>query len=227
MRQTAHFLLMFLFAVVSSTASAKSIDQKTINQWIQQLGSGDFEVREDAMARLRNAGSAAIEALSKATTHSDLEIARRAEKIITKSVEKAMKTNKAQGYQVLGQVARMKNRKLSKWALGRLGQDADRDVKAARQQLQKLVASKDKRLAAKAQSLLRPPIEVLKERMLVLRTAMRGALQQGGRNQEYQKLYQEYRKVSREYRDRLRQQRTKTAPRKGVIRINRLQIQKR
>jgi hypothetical protein len=55
-----------------------------IEQWIRELGSEQFEVREAAMRRLAEAGHRARAALERATTSDDAEIASRAKALLEK-----------------------------------------------------------------------------------------------------------------------------------------------
>src|SRR5262245_12006857 len=58
------------------------VDRAAIAALIQQLGDDDFEVREQASAKLVKLGSAAVPLLQRAARHDDVEIARRAEKCL-------------------------------------------------------------------------------------------------------------------------------------------------
>src|SRR5437868_9619016 len=54
-----------------------------VERLIEQLGDDDFDVREAATARLKLAGEPALDALHKATTSDDLEVRRRAKRVVS------------------------------------------------------------------------------------------------------------------------------------------------
>src|SRR5262245_63283639 len=60
---------------------AEDKDKARIARLIQQLGSDEQEDRDEAEAQLGKLGPRAIEALRKASNHSDAEIRRRARKL--------------------------------------------------------------------------------------------------------------------------------------------------
>src|SRR3954453_19931172 len=53
-----------------------------VERLIEQLGDDDFDTREAATARLKLAGEPALDALHKALTSDDLEVRRRARRIV-------------------------------------------------------------------------------------------------------------------------------------------------
>src|SRR4051794_40489728 len=53
-----------------------------IARLLGQLGDDDFDTREDATERLKEIGEPALDALHKATTSDDLEVRRRARRIV-------------------------------------------------------------------------------------------------------------------------------------------------
>ena len=62
---------------------ASQTDLKLADQWIDQLGSDSWEVREKAAQELKKMGSAAKEALKKALQNPDPEVASKAEEILS------------------------------------------------------------------------------------------------------------------------------------------------
>jgi hypothetical protein len=81
MRQA--LLPLFLLGLTgASLAPAQPPDASRIQRLIAQLGSGDFQDRESAMAALHAIGSAAMPALRAAARSNDLELRRRAEDIL-------------------------------------------------------------------------------------------------------------------------------------------------
>ena len=76
------FLLVGLAAGTQSFASEESV-RPQIQQWIQQLGNDSFLVRQRAESLLIHAGAQAYPELQRAKQSRDLEIARRAEYVLS------------------------------------------------------------------------------------------------------------------------------------------------
>src|SRR6266404_1755351 len=69
---------LLLLAVPFVPAVADDPDDKEIARLVKQLGSSDFRVRDAATKRLKEIGEPALDAMTKAATHSDVEVRRRA-----------------------------------------------------------------------------------------------------------------------------------------------------
>ena len=79
------FVLAAAACVVLCAAEPPAKPSKDqIAQWVKQLGDDDFSTREEASAKLYQAGKDAEEALQEAVTSDDAEVARRARAILDK-----------------------------------------------------------------------------------------------------------------------------------------------
>jgi hypothetical protein len=84
-------LLMLLglgVVAIPTHAADEKIDQAAIAKLIDQMGSGDFDVREKATASLEKIGLPALPALKKAAQSEDVEIRRRSTDLVTKIEKK-------------------------------------------------------------------------------------------------------------------------------------------
>lgn len=202
--------LLSLLPVLLITCSAmgKSPPQKnpegaskSTSQWVEQLGHRLYSKREAASKYFQKQGEKAIPPLTKALNHPDAEVVRRAERVLKSNVNSKLKSQKAKGYQLLTKVAQLPNRQMSQWALDRLSFDSNKEIEHARQALKTLINGKDKKLASIAKNLLIPPLQLLQNRMLDLRAALRAAAQ-AGNSDEMRKILEEYRAVRSEIRAR-------------------------
>ncbi len=78
-------LLVFLCALAPGPLPAAEPDTPSPEQmklWASQLGDDDFQRREEAQAKLTDAGPAAIPYLKEAMKHEDVEIRQRAERLL-------------------------------------------------------------------------------------------------------------------------------------------------
>src|SRR5262249_46735032 len=66
------------------TPAAEPADATKIAKLIEQIGSGNFDEREQATAELDKIGAPALAALKKAMTSGDAEVKRRAEELVAK-----------------------------------------------------------------------------------------------------------------------------------------------
>src|SRR5687767_4949697 len=71
-----------IVATAALVGSAHAVDQaegpKSIDQWIEQLGSREYATRQRAERHLANLGFEAFDALKAAEDHADVEIAAQA-----------------------------------------------------------------------------------------------------------------------------------------------------
>ena len=84
MRKTvaAAFVLASLTFAAVAAAPPTGPSSAEVNRLIGQLGDDDFQVREAATGRLLRAGEPALDALHKALASDDLEVRRRAGRIV-------------------------------------------------------------------------------------------------------------------------------------------------
>ena len=75
-------LLVFCSPGPASAAEPDVPDPEQLKAWAAQLGDDDFQKREEAQARLAEAGPAAIPYLKEALKHDDLEVRQRAERLL-------------------------------------------------------------------------------------------------------------------------------------------------
>ena len=73
-----------LLTTVPSPAAESTTATEKINKLIKQMGSNEFDDREEAQKQLDAIGEPAIDALKKAMSDEDTEIRRRAEDLIQK-----------------------------------------------------------------------------------------------------------------------------------------------
>src|SRR5262245_28888699 len=78
--------------IATSICPAAPLDPRAreIDRLVKQLSNDSFKVREEASSKLRNIGEAALDALAKATSSDDPEVARRAKELIG-AIEKTIK----------------------------------------------------------------------------------------------------------------------------------------
>jgi hypothetical protein len=78
------FVLVSLLSgrVVPATEKPEAPDAEQLKVWASQLGDDDYQKREEAQAKLAEAGSAAIPYLKEALKNEDLEVRQRAEKLL-------------------------------------------------------------------------------------------------------------------------------------------------
>src|SRR2546423_4899768 len=74
---------LLLLVLPSVLAGAVAPDDTEVERLVKQLGSDKFKEREAATKRLKEIGEPALDAVTKATTSDDLEVRRRAERIVT------------------------------------------------------------------------------------------------------------------------------------------------
>src|SRR5579884_3675441 len=77
-------LLAFLVAVSPAAAGPPKPGAEQVARWIDQLGSDDFAVREEASRHLWAAGQAAEDALTRAARSPDVEVRRRVNDLLDK-----------------------------------------------------------------------------------------------------------------------------------------------
>ena len=85
-------MLMTIFALILGLHVSAADDAGTaerIEKLVAQLGSNNFQAREDATKQLDSIGLPALEALKNATQSSDAERRRRAEELVSK-IEKRL-----------------------------------------------------------------------------------------------------------------------------------------
>ncbi len=84
MRITCGVLLLGILVAPLAGQPAPKPTKGDIARWIQELGSDDFNVREEATRKLWEAGTLAEEAINKAAKSDDAEVSRRAREVADK-----------------------------------------------------------------------------------------------------------------------------------------------
>jgi hypothetical protein len=121
-------------AATQPTATQPAATAQTIAQWINELGSDSYTVREGASDELVQAGRAAIDATVAATQKDDLEVTTRAVQILAAMLKSRDIETADAAAAALGKVAAVRNASTAAMAAAGIATDALADYDQVRQE---------------------------------------------------------------------------------------------
>lgn len=121
------------FAAEPKTANPQTATEQNISQWISQLGSDSYTVREGASDNLIEAGRAAIDATVAATQKDDLEVTTRAVQILGALLKSNDADTADAAAAALTKVASVRNASTAALAAAGIATDALADYEEVRQ----------------------------------------------------------------------------------------------
>jgi hypothetical protein len=117
-----------------TAATPPAISQQTISQWVSQLGSDSYTVREGASDELIRAGRASIDAMVAATRQDDLEVTTRAVHVLAALLKSNEAGTADAAADALAKVAAVRNASTAAMAAAGSATDALGDFEQLRQE---------------------------------------------------------------------------------------------